>query len=126
MPKTKEHDELKKASPEFENNKKNSTYEHYDVPKASKNCSDDPFMCFLRKNFLEAMGIGIPRKQIPRRWGSVFSKNFTYNGICFLEKRHLGKLFPRGIVFPICSFRNSTPNILKGGPRTMLARGFLS
>jgi hypothetical protein len=40
-----------------------------------------------------------------------------------LEKHRLGKLFPRGIVFPICSFRNSTPGILKGGPCTMLARG---
>lgn len=114
MPKTKEHDELRKASPKYENNKKNSTYEHCNVPKANKNYSSDPFMCFSGKSFLQAMGIGFLRKWILERWGSVFSRNPTYNGICFLEKHHLGKLFPRGIVFPICSFRKPPPIFSRG------------
>jgi hypothetical protein len=36
MPKTKEHNELKKASHEHVNNKKNSTYEYCNVPKVGK------------------------------------------------------------------------------------------
>jgi len=46
MPKKKEHNELKKASHEHVNNKKNSTYEYCNVPKAGKKYSNDPFMCF--------------------------------------------------------------------------------
>jgi hypothetical protein len=58
-------------------------------------------------------------------WESVFLGNLIYIKICFSEKNHLGKLSLCGIVSPICSPKNSTPSIFKGGPHIILAQGFL-
>ncbi len=125
MPKTKEHNELRKTSHEHVNNKKNSTYEYCNVPKAGKRNSNDPFMCFSKKSFLEVAKICFPKKWTPRMWGNIFLGNLTYNEIWFLKKCHLGKVSPWGTISPTCFFRNSTPCILKGGPHTMLAQRFL-
>lgn len=72
--KKKEHDGLGKASLEHENNKKNSTYEHCNAPKAGKICSSYSFMCLLGKNFPEATRIYFLGKQIPKKWGNAFSR----------------------------------------------------
>jgi len=72
---TEEHDGLGKASLENENNKKNSIYEHCNVPKTSQNCFSDPFMCFLWKSLPRATRIYFLGKQIPKKWGNVFSRS---------------------------------------------------
>jgi hypothetical protein len=51
-----------------------STYEHCNAPKARKNCSSDPFMCLSGKTLLGATRICLMGNQIPKKWGSVFSR----------------------------------------------------
>jgi hypothetical protein len=66
--------QLGKTSPKHEIIKNNSVHEHCTVLKVGKNYFNDPFMCFLGKNFPGAMGIGFSGKWIPKKWGTVFSK----------------------------------------------------
>jgi hypothetical protein len=54
---------------------KKFNYEHCNAPKVGKNCSSDPFMCFLGQSLPRAEGICFLGKRIPRKWGSVFSRH---------------------------------------------------
>jgi hypothetical protein len=78
VPKTEEHNGLGKTSLENENNKKKSTYEHCNVPKAGKNCFNDPFMCFSGKSLFGVARICFLGKQILKKWGNIFLGKLTY------------------------------------------------